>query len=155
PHRGKNYWRACRMLGFLAMRRLAYTLCVLLCVLSGADAQPTGTRPHKGTERFNAIWVKAFVPCATNQFVTGWSASTGVPQCVQPTSSMLVDVSSLLKTTGAQKVTGLQVVPRECPPAIISNAIPPDIDLCDDLILNSLAANLTINTPAGTGGNPA
>jgi hypothetical protein len=89
-----------------------------------------------------------------NQFMTGLAAD-GTFSSAQPSSLNLSDVSSLIKTTGPQKASGLQVVPRECTPTITANAITPDIDACDDLVLNSLAAGLTINAPVGTGGNPA
>jgi hypothetical protein len=113
-------------------------------------AQTLSVKTTTGTIKYTVLPK----PVVANQFVTGLAAD-GTFSSAQPSSANLSDVASLIKTTGAQKVTGLQVVPRECTPTVTANAITPDIDGCDDLILNSLAAGLTINAPTGTGGNPA
>jgi hypothetical protein len=112
--------------------------------------QTLSVKTNAGTIKYTVL---PKTPVA-NQFVTGLAAD-GTFSSAQPSSANLSDVSSLIKTTGAQKVSGLQVVPRECTPTVTANAITPDINLCDDLILNALAAGLTINAPVGTGGNPA
>jgi Repeat of unknown function (DUF5907) len=90
-----------------------------------------------------------------NQFLTGLAAD-GTFSAAQPSAANLSDASTLLRTTGAQKVTGLQVVPRECAlPVDGAGVTTINIDTCDDFVLNAAATNLVFSQPTGTGGNPA
>jgi hypothetical protein len=136
------------------MRRLFLLSLLLVSVLITFAAAQTGTKLHKGTQRYNSLWVKSFTPGPPNQFVTGWNPVTGAPTWASPTVSMLSDNGTLLRTTGAQKVAGLQVVPRECTPPVNAGVLTLNIDTCDDFILNAAATALTLPVPTGTGGNP-
>src|SRR5678816_4281844 len=122
------------------MSRLLSGLLVLLLSVTVAQAQPTGTRPHASNQYMNKLRVKSWVPCAASFFVSGFNASTGVPVCLQPSSTMLSDVSSLLTTTSVHRVTNKQLVPRVCTPTVTANAITPDADACDVQLIPSLAA---------------
>jgi hypothetical protein len=136
---------------------LALGLVLALCLPGAATAPQPDTRPHPSNLRFNKLRIGTLVNCGANNFVTGFDPRTSAPVCLQPSLSMLSDVSSVVTTTGAQKVFGKQNVSRVVTQTIIAGS--PDnftvnCDTTSVAVVPTLTAAVAVNVPVCTGTNP-
>jgi hypothetical protein len=136
-------------------------LCLLLLLsvlVSVASAQMpsggVGIDPHRGVLRVNKLLARNLVPCATaNGFVTGFLPN-GTQVCRAPVSTDLTDSTDLVRLTAVQKVSNKQNVPKEVLYTPAANAITPNCDTTDIVVVNAISAPLTVNNPVCTGTNP-
>jgi hypothetical protein len=134
-------------------------LWLLLLLTSGtfvlSEAQQLGGRMHASNLRLNKLRAGTLGNCITNNFVTGWRPD-GTPICAALSLATLTDGGSAVTLTGAQKVSNKQTVPKAVPytPAGAPLSITPNLDTTDVVLVDSIAGDLTINAPIGTGGNP-
>ena len=142
-----------RWLPLLLARLLVLFWCLLLLwSCQPALAQQPDTRPHAGSMRFNKLRAGNLTSCPTGQFIRGFDPRTSVPLC-DPVTLPVLD-PTIVTTTGTQIVRNKQNVPREVLYTPVGNAITPDCDTTDVVVVNALAANLTVNNPVCTGTNP-
>jgi len=141
------------------MRRRG-VLCLLLLLFSGpyvlSEAQQLGGRMHQSNIRLNKLRAGTLANCGTNNFVSGFRPD-GTAICATLSLATLTDGSSVVTLTGAQRVRNKQNVARVVPQTIVSgppNNITPNVDTTDIATLDAIPADLTINAPVGTGGNP-
>jgi hypothetical protein len=135
------------------IKRLFCLLMLLGLIWGNASAQQLGGRAHASNMRFNKLRTGTLANCGTNTFVTGWNAA-GTQVCAQITLSMLTDGATVATLTGTQKLTNKQNVLKAVVQTVVTNAITPNVDTTDVAILDAISADLTINAPVGTGGNP-
>jgi hypothetical protein len=139
------------------MRRLLFPLLFLVALCVPALAQQPDTRPHPSNLRFNKLRIGSLVNCGTNTFVTGFDPRTSAPVCVALSLSMLTDASNVVTTTGVQKVSGKQNVPRVVPLTIVGTTpatVTLNCDTTDIGTLDAIASDITIGVPTCSGTNP-
>jgi len=129
---------------------------VLLAVTGLSEAQQLGGRMHASNIRLNKLRAGTLGNCGANNFVSGFRPE-GTVICATLSLATLTDGSSVVTLTGTQRVRNKQNVARVVPQTIQSgppNNITPDLDTTDIATLDAIPADLTINAPIGTGGNP-
>jgi hypothetical protein len=136
------------------MKRWLLLLSLVLALSAPALAQQPDTRPHPGSMRFNKLRIGTLTSCAPGLFVTGFDPRDSRPLCSAITLPALDP--TVVTTTGAQKLTNKQTVPRvvyrTATGSPLTHAF--ECDLADITVLDTLAGDLTLNPPVCTGTNP-
>jgi hypothetical protein len=102
-----------------------------------------------------AIKYGAQVIAGTESFFLTAFAADGTFSAARPSIASLSDGASVVTLTGAQRVTGKQMVPRPCQLGATSGSLTPNADTCDVVYREDVAGQVDMQDPTATGSNPA